>query len=474
MPLFPEQTVEEQLCELIFERFPLRAVQLYETWEMIKPKLAGNASEVNVPIPCIPTWEDENVLDWKGIIACEKVVNTRENGVDVPDPVAEHAAKSGKTKLADQIPREVRNYLADEFGEVPELDALIAMNIEEAEKLLSDELRRKLQSGQLVPPLELSPIEFAPGQPPPFEQTMYDNCSNLETVTAITPLSLSRFSKDQDCVIANTADIGETAERKPSADAISQNKCDLYADLSNTLSPTAKKIPGPENFAGLQTPPSTTLPFKEKENLDEKLSRVAERLALLSFNSNNCPNEGRDAATAAKMPDAGTPSKEPSAYDKVETKPMDPALAIDGLENEYFSHAEPVHSNMELQVIHQILRRELMAASTDCLSALLWIRVHLEHLENKGSRYYRSLQLLITTLEEKRAELMDKISKMTEFHKERANLVEDIIKYPHIEDYRLALRSYDELEYAESHRSLASLAEFYLTAFNEVLAEMEI
>ncbi|CDW57775.1 Proteasome activator complex subunit 3 [Trichuris trichiura] len=457
-------------------------------WEAIKPMLSEDSLELDVPIPCALNWADTDILNSKGIIACEQILKTRENGVDVPDPIAEHAAKSEKTKLADQISKEVRNYLADEFGKIPELDTLITMNIEEAEKLLAEELRRKLESGQFVPPLELSPIEYSPGQPPPFERSIYENATDLEFVAENTPLSLTDCPKEQDCFIANPTEMGvepgAATDTKPIGDVAAQDSQDPRPDLSTRMSPSKRKSLF-ESLIATHASPTANLLIEERENLgeqytrqhvlhlticitDEKLSRMLKRFACLSSSSRDGSSATEDPSAALNMADKGKKKN-----GKVLTKEMDPSLKVDGLENEYFSHGEPVHPNMELQVIQQVLRRELTAAANDCTNALLWIHLHLEQLEDKTSEYYSQFLQVLTAFKEKRADVMDRMSKIKKFHQERAKLGEDIIKYPHIEDYRLALNSLDARQYAECHRCLANLAEFYLSVFTGVLREIK-
>ncbi|KHJ48025.1 hypothetical protein D918_01290 [Trichuris suis] len=211
---------------------------------------------------------------------------------------------------------------------------------------------------------------------------------------------------------------GGATDTKPLAEVLAQDSRDSRQDLSIRTSPSKRKSLF-ESLIATHAPPTAKLLIEERENLDEKLSRMIKRFACLSSSSKDGSSAAEDPSATLDMADKGKKKN-----GKVLTKEMDPSLAVDGLESEYFSHGEPVHPNMELQVIQQVLRRELTAAANDCTNALLWIRLHLEQLEDKTSEYYQQFLQVITILEGKRADIVDKMSKMREFHEERWTCLE--------------------------------------------------
>jgi len=120
-----------------------------------------------------------------------------------------------------------------------------------------------------------------------------------------------------------------------------------------------------------------------------------------------------------------------------------------------------VRTNGHLRTIHAELKAEYEELGSHCEKLKLWVNLTMPKIED-GDNFGVAVQEEVTS-ELQRAQ--DSITNLRDVarqhHLSRAKISSKILKYPHIEDYTVALREHDERQLYNARRTLHDLRTIY-------------
>ncbi|CAE6418692.1 unnamed protein product [Rhizoctonia solani] len=119
-------------------------------------------------------------------------------------------------------------------------------------------------------------------------------------------------------------------------------------------------------------------------------------------------------------------------------------------------------ANHKLRTLHEDLKKEYMELVDLCDKVKLWVNLTMPKIEdgdNFGVQIQEEVLNELHRAQDSGYNLRDAVSKS--HHINRAKICSKILKYPHIEDYGIALREHDEKQFYMALRNLIDLRNIY-------------
>ncbi|KAF8599725.1 proteasome activator pa28 REG alpha/beta subunit [Ceratobasidium sp. AG-I] len=119
-------------------------------------------------------------------------------------------------------------------------------------------------------------------------------------------------------------------------------------------------------------------------------------------------------------------------------------------------------ANQTLRSLHEDLKKEYMELVDLCDKVKLWVNLTMPKIEdgdNFGVQIQEEVLNELHRAQDSGYNLRDAVSKS--HHVNRAKICSKILKYPHIEDYAIALKEHDEKQFYMSLRNLIDLRNIY-------------
>lgn len=133
----------------------------------------------------------------------------------------------------------------------------------------------------------------------------------------------------------------------------------------------------------------------------------------------------------------------------------------------------PAPSNQTLSEIIQIAKPHIKQLVEDSNLLKMWISFLIPKIED-GNNFGVSVQedtlAEIQSVESEAAAFFDQISR---YYASRAKIISKVAKYPHIEDYRRAVRELDEKEYLSLWLVMCEIRNRYCTLHDIVIKNLE-
>ncbi|KAL5639333.1 hypothetical protein ACGC1H_006743 [Rhizoctonia solani] len=119
-------------------------------------------------------------------------------------------------------------------------------------------------------------------------------------------------------------------------------------------------------------------------------------------------------------------------------------------------------ANHKLRSVHDDLKQEYMELVDLCDKVKLWVNLTMPKIEdgdNFGVQIQEEVLNELHRAQDSGYNLRDAVSKS--HHINRAKICSKILKYPHVEDYAIALREHDEKQFYMALRNLIDLRNIY-------------
>ncbi|QRW24792.1 proteasome activator pa28 beta subunit [Rhizoctonia solani] len=119
-------------------------------------------------------------------------------------------------------------------------------------------------------------------------------------------------------------------------------------------------------------------------------------------------------------------------------------------------------SVVELRALHDDLKNEYMELVNLCDKVKLWVNLTMPKIEdgdNFGVQIQEEVLNELHRAQDSGYNLRDAVSKS--HHINRAKICSKILKYPHVEDYAIALQEHDEKQFYMALRNLIDLRNIY-------------
>jgi len=120
-----------------------------------------------------------------------------------------------------------------------------------------------------------------------------------------------------------------------------------------------------------------------------------------------------------------------------------------------------VKTNAHLRIIHTELKVECEELGNLCEKLKLWVNLTMPKIED-GDNFGVAVQEEVTSELQRAQESVSNLRDVTrQHHLSRAKISSKILKYPHIDDYAIALREHDERQIYNARRTLHDLRTMY-------------
>lgn len=132
-----------------------------------------------------------------------------------------------------------------------------------------------------------------------------------------------------------------------------------------------------------------------------------------------------------------------------------------------------VPSNKNVTEIVEIFKPSISQLVQDNRAIRMWITLSTPKIED-GNNFGVSVQKnVLTLLQQVEAATVIYYGKVTSYHESRGKLVTKVVKYPFIEDYRLAVEELDEKQYTEITMCIYEIYFCYTVLYDVIVKNFE-
>ncbi|TFK99638.1 proteasome activator pa28 REG alpha/beta subunit [Pterulicium gracile] len=165
-------------------------------------------------------------------------------------------------------------------------------------------------------------------------------------------------------------------------------------------------------------------------------------------------------------PSAASDNSEHQAKKRKREDAAEPTPAANGLA----SHAnEParciypnlIKSNKNMTQLHDIIRRESQELATNVDKTKLWVNLIMPRIEDGDNFGVQIQEEVLTELHRAQESAYSLRDAVRADHLTRAKICSKLIKYPHLEDYALALQDHDEKQHFLAKQHLTDIRNLY-------------
>jgi len=127
-----------------------------------------------------------------------------------------------------------------------------------------------------------------------------------------------------------------------------------------------------------------------------------------------------------------------------------------------------MRANKQTITLHTMLKRECEKLAENCDKVKLWVNLSMPKIEDGDNFGVQIQEEVLTELHRSQESAYNLRDAARLDHVNRAKLCSKIIKYPHIEDYALALKEHDEKQFYVARQNLYDLRNVY-AILNDIL-----
>ncbi|KLO20712.1 proteasome activator pa28, REG alpha/beta subunit [Schizopora paradoxa] len=124
-------------------------------------------------------------------------------------------------------------------------------------------------------------------------------------------------------------------------------------------------------------------------------------------------------------------------------------------------YPEVMHTNGQVNQLHEIIKRECDAVVTSCDKVKLWVNLTMPKIEDGDNFGVEVQNEALTYLERTQESAYTLRDYGRQHHLSRAKICSKIIKYPNIEDYTLALQQHDEKQFHMARQHIHDIRHLY-------------
>lgn len=132
-----------------------------------------------------------------------------------------------------------------------------------------------------------------------------------------------------------------------------------------------------------------------------------------------------------------------------------------------------VPSNKNVTEIFEIFKPRFLQLAIDSRTIKMWIKLSVPKIED-GDNFGVSVQKkVLSILQEVEEATVTFFRKVTSYYEKRGKLVAKIVKYPFIEDYRVAIEELDEKQYTEINLCIYDIYFCYTLLYDVIVKNFE-
>lgn len=132
-----------------------------------------------------------------------------------------------------------------------------------------------------------------------------------------------------------------------------------------------------------------------------------------------------------------------------------------------------VPSNKNVTEIFEIFKPMFLQLAKDSLTIKMWITLSVPKIED-GDNFGVSVQKkVLSILQEVEEATLTFFGKVNSYYEKRGKLVAKVVKYPFIEDYRVAIEELDEKQYTEINLCIYDIYFCYTLLYDVIVKNFE-
>ncbi|KAI1793163.1 proteasome activator pa28 REG alpha/beta subunit [Ganoderma leucocontextum] len=158
------------------------------------------------------------------------------------------------------------------------------------------------------------------------------------------------------------------------------------------------------------------------------------------------------------------PTPVPSAEPEPKKRKLDSGDAVNGIIHTETKHAKnpsAMVANKHIGALHEQLKRECQTLAELCDKVKLWINLSMPKIEDGDNFGVQIQEDVLSELHRSQESAYNLRDAARQNHLTRAKICSKIMKYPHLEDYALALKEHDEKQIYVARQNLHDLLSIY-------------
>jgi len=165
--------------------------------------------------------------------------------------------------------------------------------------------------------------------------------------------------------------------------------------------------------------------------------------------------------TVYPCPDSSSFSEEPDTKKRKLAPDGSGVTAHSVNDTQYSRFPNLLLSNKHIAQVHAIVKKECVQLAELCDKVKLWINLTMPKIEDGDNFGVQIQEEVLSELQRSQESAYNLRDSARQGHINRAKICSKIIKYPHIEDYTLALKEHDEKQLYVSRQNLFDLRNIY-------------